>query len=200
MELMEETLTEWKMKNDPPLTTLYQVFNEILQGVEFLHQADHPIIHCDLKPDNILINHTRCSSKNCSPLHYNNLQLNRPGYDLPLTVKIADFGLINVLGSDWDLHPHEGTSTYKAPELKDSSNPTPASDIYSLGIIFYEMIHTFHTTMERVQNINEFKKGKILTNTILDRMIDPDPKKRPAVAEVRTYLESLYCQNILSNA
>lgn len=195
MELMDETLSQWKQLHNPPLTTLYLVFNEILQGVEFLHQTEPPIIHCDLKPDNILISHSKCSSRNCSPLHNNHKFQNKSEPEFNLTVKIADFGLLSVLGSNWGPLSHEGTASYKAPELKEGERPTPSSDIYSLGIIFYEMMHQYNTTMEKILSVNDFKTGKFSTNTILDRMVLSDPNKRPTVTEVRSYLNLLYTQD-----
>lgn len=92
----------------------------LCDALQFAH--DKGIIHRDIKPENILIA--------------------RDG-----TVKIADFGLSRILGgnSHDDLltgtHQVMGTPRYMAPEhLEGSRNVDHRADIYSLGVVFYEML------------------------------------------------------------
>lgn len=205
MELMGQTLSEWREANSPPDYMMYHVFGEVLKGVEYLHQTTPPVIHCDLKPDNILIRTkgSLSSDEDTSPVDKStnhqfkisptNQVVN--SYNCPFEVKIADFGLVSVIGHPWSPLPTEGTLTYKAPELQEGKPPTPASDIYSLGVIFYEMINHFDTAMERAQTLTDFKSGKITTKTLLDKMVHKDPFKRPSVQEVRYYLEGVYLQD-----
>tara|TARA_R110002096_G_scaffold179153_2_gene356127 strand:- start:8253 stop:9215 length:963 start_codon:yes stop_codon:yes gene_type:complete len=83
-------------------------------GVALEHAHQHGILHCDIKPANVLIT--------------------REG-----VVKVTDFGLVKrmkpggISASDC-----LGTAPYAAPELP--GEPTPQSDIYSLGAVLFELL------------------------------------------------------------
>jgi len=91
-------------------TLILPILRDITQGVRFLHAADPQVVHGDLKAANILV-------------------------DAKFRAKVSDFGLSqkkNIGGT--------GTPFWMAPELlrKESSNTT-ASDVYSFGILLYEV-------------------------------------------------------------
>lgn len=92
------------------------VMIKICQGVGYAHRAG--LIHCDLKPHNILITADG-------------------------TAKITDFGISRALAA---VNPDEkseivwGSPLYFSPEQARGEAPSPASDVYSLGVIFYEML------------------------------------------------------------
>jgi len=108
--------------NKGPLSTerARDVMQQLCAGMEHAH--DRGVLHRDLKPRNIL-------------LHENG------------TVKIADFGLAKILDetkSDFTLTLTEialGTPAYMAPEQSQSlPGLDQRADIYSLGVVFYEML------------------------------------------------------------
>ncbi len=87
---------------------------QLMTGLQYAH--DHQIIHRDLKPENILI-------------------------DESLNLKIADFGLAtikNQAGSTEDT-TIVGTPAYMSPEQIQGQELTSQSDLFSLGIIIYEI-------------------------------------------------------------
>jgi len=103
----------------PPAETL-KIFSQICLAVEHAHGAG--IVHRDLKPSNVLI-------------------------ALDGTVKVADFGIAKAPRqtlSDLSITKSNvaiGTPYYMAPEcLRQLSNSTPQSDIYSLGVMLYELL------------------------------------------------------------
>ncbi|XP_037469499.1 G-type lectin S-receptor-like serine/threonine-protein kinase LECRK2 [Triticum dicoccoides] len=92
----------------------------IAKGLEYLHEGcNYPIIHCDIKPDNILLD----SKKN---------------------PKITDFGIARLL-SDQQMHTTvtniRGTRGYIAPEWFQSDRRIDTKvDVYSFGVVLLEMI------------------------------------------------------------
>ncbi len=95
-----------------------ELFNEILESVNYLHKLNPPIIHRDLKPTNILIT--------------NGLN--------GRFVKIADFGLAELHKFDDQTHTQGlGTVKYIAPEVMTGRNYDTKADIYSLAVITQEL-------------------------------------------------------------
>ena len=79
------------------------------------------VIHRDLKPENVLLN------------------LSDPGNP---QVRLSDFGIARLTfgPSLTRLTGLIGTPEYMAPELAEHDHGTPASDLYSMGIILYELL------------------------------------------------------------
>lgn len=107
---------EMKMNKNPNIKRMLQVFMDICKGVGFAHSRD--VIHRDLKPANILINEND-------------------------EVKIVDFGLAAAASSADSRITRTGilvgTPTYMAPEQVRARAIDQRTDIYSLGILMYEL-------------------------------------------------------------
>ena len=172
MEYMDFTFKEWCRTIKPSNKILYNVLYGLLDGIEYLHTRSPPIIHCDIKPDNILVKL----------------------FDTKWIAKIADFGLVSEENGIWRPNKYEGTLTYRAPEIGDESKTiTSAVDIYSLGIVLYEITLNISTEMERSRCLSNFKAGIFKTATILDKMVAISPEERPSILEVKKYLQCLQC-------
>jgi len=79
------------------------------------HAHRRGIVHRDLKPANVL--------------------LDRAG-----AVKLGDFGLARLVGGSGEEGTIVGTPRYMAPEQALGRAPTPASDVYGVGVVLYEML------------------------------------------------------------
>lgn len=114
-----QTLRQWM--HDHPAASLKEVRNiieQIAQGLRAMHRQE--MIHQDLKPENIMI-------------------------DEHGVLKIIDFGSTKIAGIAEIVTPLErdrilGTRNYTAPEYLQDRTGTNRSDIYSLGVISYEML------------------------------------------------------------
>ncbi len=106
-------------------------FKQILNGISFAHQ--HKILHRDIRPSNILID----------------------SYD---NVKITDFGISKSLENLTHAKTKIGSPPYMAPEQFEEKT-VYASDIYSCGVLFYEMVSGFPPIVS-VSPIEIYKKAK----------------------------------------
>jgi serine/threonine-protein kinase len=133
------TLAQFLRHTLPPARQSAQMVETLSRAVHVAHQRG--IVHRDLKPANILLQNANGGSQNEKPPVICNLQAAVP--------KITDFGLAKIL-----IRPSSpeasltqsgailGTPNYMAPEQAAglTRRITPASDVYSLGAIFYEML------------------------------------------------------------
>ena len=98
------------------------LFSGVCAAVEAGHRRG--VIHRDLKPGNVILARSDDGRE---------------------TVKVLDFGLARVVdGSDISALTSPGsmlgTCSYMSPELIESSEASPASDVYALGVLLYEMV------------------------------------------------------------
>src|SRR5262245_12503009 len=95
-----------------------EIASEVAAALGFAHEAG--LVHRDIKPANILIG--------------SNGQ-----------VKVADFGIARAMNAPTESNLTQvgsvmGTATYFSPEQAQGAQPDPRSDLYSLGIVLYEMV------------------------------------------------------------
>jgi len=126
MELLEGRTLREIVSREAPLETARatSIMLQASDAVGAAHQAG--IIHRDLKPSNILITQSA---------------------DQPAVVKVLDFGIAKFFtGNDDDASDLDQTNTvigtprYMSPEQHNGNELTPATDVYSLGVILYEML------------------------------------------------------------
>jgi translation initiation factor 2-alpha kinase 4 len=161
----------------------WRLFRQMLEGLAHIH--GHGIIHRDLKPDNIFI-------------------------DVAKNPKIGDFGLAtsgqyqrsdtkaSVGLQEGEMTRSIGTALYVAPELSSNiaGSYNDKVDMYSMGIIFFEMCFPLATAMERDKVVRllrerkhdlpeEFKTPeKSLQGSIIESLIAHRPSERPSCAEL----------------
>ncbi len=95
-----------------------EIASEVAAALGFAHEAG--LVHRDIKPANILIGSNGA-------------------------VKVADFGIARAMNSATESNLTQagavmGTATYFAPEQAQGAQPDPRSDLYSLGVVMYEMV------------------------------------------------------------
>ncbi|CAI0549032.1 unnamed protein product [Linum tenue] len=98
--------------------TRYNIAMGIARGLTYLHEKCRDcIIHCDVKPENILLDAYMCP-------------------------KVADFGLAKLVGRDFSrvLTTMRGTRGYLAPEWISGTPVTSKVDVYSYGMMLFEFV------------------------------------------------------------
>lgn len=122
-----------------------QILVQVLQALQHAHSKN--IIHRDIKPENIVIDSTG-------------------------KVKILDFGIARIENTDTLTKKDMGVGTlqYSSPEQMLGKNITSASDIYSLGVVFYEML-TARLPFEGPQYFNRLKEDVLIRPRVLNPRI-----------------------------
>lgn len=130
------------------------LFKQVLEAIRYAHE--NLIIHRDLKPGNIFV-------------------------DTLGNVKILDFGISKLLEDDSDDITHTGakilTPRFASPEQVKQRNITTASDLYSLGVVFYEIL----------AETKPFDTDDLTRYEIEKKILNEDPPK----PSVRTSSETL---------
>lgn len=160
---MKNSLKDWLRENDLQMRTgkkIYEIWNQIIEAVHYVHLKG--LIHRDLKPGNIF-------------------------FSLDQEVKIGDFGLVaegnwgaiervgdtdqivssssnssaSVGALDFSQKKHTqrvGTSLYMSPEQSNGLNYNYKVDIFSLGLILFELLSFFKTESERYRVLLDIRK------------------------------------------
>ncbi|KAK6089242.1 hypothetical protein P3W45_001761 [Vairimorpha bombi] len=141
-----------------------KIMYDVSSGLRDIHLQD--IVHLDIKPENIFISGDYDSSDTW-------------------IFKIGDFGISRYTGEDITL---DGDKRYMGPEVLQNIC-TPSSDIFSLGLIYIEILHGINlpkkgTPWQRLRK-NDFRG--IGMNKILRRMLYSNYKKRCKAEDVVKY-------------
>ncbi|KAK9509499.1 hypothetical protein O3M35_006804 [Rhynocoris fuscipes] len=180
-----DTLKDWLRANpNRDKENILDIFNQIVRAVEYVHLKG--LIHRDLKPSNIF-------------------------FSLDGQIKIGDFGLVTamieddcdeytspVLGKRFYDERHTarvGTQLYMSPEQVSGKQYDYKVDIYSLGVILFELLINFTTEMERYKTLNLVRKNQFPQcfnenypheYKLLQMMLSENPKLRPTTIGIRS--------------
>ncbi|MEO8356676.1 MAG: serine/threonine-protein kinase, partial [Chloroflexota bacterium] len=159
-----------------PIGMVAQILKSIANALDFAHSKG--IIHRDIKPANVLL-------RSQSDI----IEANKP---LPRDVEpvLTDFGLVRLLDSTMHTTAGSvsGTPTYMSPEQARGEKVNKGTDIYSLGIMLYEMLAgavpfqadtTFGMLMKHINEPLPAIQGlSAELQAILDRTLAKDPSLR----------------------
>jgi serine/threonine protein kinase len=114
-----KSLRDWINRGPIPPPQVFAVMHGVLQALDYAHK--HAIVHRDMKPENVLLSDDGM-------------------------VKVADFGIARLTddsgvgGTATKTGTTVGTPQYMSPEQVASSKVDGRSDLYSAGIMFYELV------------------------------------------------------------
>lgn len=190
---LKDTLRDWLRQHggeERKREEVLDIFRQICVGVQYVHKQG--LIHRDLKPSNIY-------------------------FSTEGVIKIGDFGLVTNtelepetgVSGDQKLSPFKntpavnnkngqltdqvGTQMYMSPEQLKQMPYGHKVDIFSLGLIFFELLAPFSTQMERLCVMSDAKKGHYpphlasgVERELLDSMLHTRPDLRPEVGQILT--------------
>ncbi|GAB7350012.1 hypothetical protein MBLNU459_g0687t1 [Dothideomycetes sp. NU459] len=144
-------------------------FQQIVCAVEYCHR--HKIVHRDLKPENLLLDET-------------------------LNVKIADFGLSNIMTDGNFLRTSCGSPNYAAPEVVGGKlYAGPEVDVWSCGVILYVLLcarlpfddEYIPTLFKKIQSGSYHMPNYISSGAgkLIKRMLQVHPVNRITIEEIR---------------
>jgi len=147
------------------------MFQQLVSGVEYCHQ--HMVVHRDLKPENLLL-------------------------DAEQQLRIADFGLSNVMKDGDFFKTSCGSPNYAAPEvISGRLYAGPEVDVWSCGVILYALLcGSLPFDDENIPNLFKKIKGGIFTlpghmsdeiKDLISRMLVVDPLQRITIPEIRRH-------------
>ena len=154
--------------SEPRARTMFQ---QLVSGVEYCHQ--HMVVHRDLKPENLLL-------------------------DSEQQLRIADFGLSNVMKDGDFFKTSCGSPNYAAPEvISGKLYAGPEVDVWSCGVILYALLcGSLPFDDENIPNLFKKIKGGIFTlpghmsdeiKDLISRMLVVDPLQRITIPEIRRH-------------
>ena len=182
-----QTLAQWMIDNPKPeLAVVRGLLEQIAKGLQAFHRLE--MVHQDLKPDNILIDTTG-------------------------TVKIIDFGATRVAGleeADTAIEQINllGAALYAAPEYFLGEQGSVRSDLYSLGVIAYQMLSgsfPYGTQVPKTRTkaaqkklvyksvLNEEREIPAWIDDAIRKAVEPDPFAR--YEEISEFIYDLHHPN-----
>jgi len=175
MELCQDNLKNYVLHRKIVGKRDLNYFVGVLEGINYLHSKN--IIHRDLKSTNILINKNKpkiCDFNLSKNLIIDNKKENN------IVIKYNQNSIIK------DNTSGIGTELYSAPEQINGNDYDFRVDIYSLGIIYYELITIFKDNFDRIDKLIRLNNSsidwnslKILDKVVLIKMLDKNYKNRP---------------------
>jgi serine/threonine protein phosphatase PrpC len=170
--VLGQTLTQWMIDHPKPdLETVRGMVEQVAKGLRAMHRME--MLHQDLRPNNVLIDNSG-------------------------TLKLIDFGSTRVAGIMENTSPLErqhilGTEQYTAPEYFLGEGGTPRSDLFSLGVIAYQLLsgrlpYGTQVSMARTRSaqrklryrslLDEERDIPLWVDEAIKKAVHPDPYKR----------------------
>lgn len=187
----KESLRDWLRDNrtEARAAHIADIFHQIVDAVDYVHLKG--LIHRDLKPSNIFFSQDG-------------------------QIKIGDFGLVTDMADIPNLvakcgdqsglpscarHTQQvGTHLYMSPEQLLGRHYDYKVDIYSLGLIFFELHVYFCTEMERIKTLRSLRDGQYPKDfavkypeqyDLLQQMLSADPEQRPQTKQLKSQLQDI---------
>ncbi|GAA4739928.1 hypothetical protein GCM10025783_08490 [Amnibacterium soli] len=157
---------------------------DLAEGLQYLHESG--FLHRDIKPANVLL-----ASREA---------------DVRARAKLTDFGISSLIGHVGDGDLVTGSAAYLSPEQVEGDDPTPASDIYALGLVLLEALtgrteypggieESAFARLDRQPRMPAGVPDRIVS--VLTAMTSRDPADRPPLVEVAAVFQNLLIDDLV---
>jgi serine/threonine protein kinase len=152
MEYVDAPSLRKAMRTLPSEAETVSIIGQVCSALSFAHQ--NSVVHRDIKPENILVTPEGVA-------------------------KVVDFGIAKLTSASTVTRDKiVGTPEYISPEQARGEPVRPASDVYSLGIVLYEML-TGRVPFPRPRDQNPYRAAMEVIRQHLEDKPEPPRKKRP---------------------
>jgi eukaryotic-like serine/threonine-protein kinase len=187
-----------KKKHTLPLEHALRIVAEVAAGLHYAHSyvdptgQPHPVVHRDISPHNVLVS-------------------------LDGAIKLSDFGIAKALDDREHTQPGmlKGKIAYMAPELVRGAKPDPRCDVFSLGVVLYELttlrmpfrreneVATLHAIVSEVPmdplRLNPSMGPDVAA--IIHRALEKDPRRRfQSADELRASIEQVMAHKVIASS
>lgn len=169
-------------QNGLPESIAIKFFYQTILAIEHIHLKQ--IAHRDIKPENILL-------------------------DKDFNIKLCDFGWANYMNTPEPRMSICGTFEYMPPEVANNCIHTVSADIWSLGILLYEMLHgKAPFSAHSLQDIKTKISSQMIqinaslsssTKELIKLLLKKDFQKRATATEIKNLMEQSFLENILKD-
>jgi serine/threonine protein kinase/tetratricopeptide (TPR) repeat protein len=179
MEYVQGQTLRQRLSQHLTVNEFFNIAGQCLAGLAAAHE--HGILHCDLKPDNLMITPSG-------------------------VIKILDFGFARKVetpdsSATASVVTSGGTPGYVAPEVLLGSSPDQRADIFSLGVVLHEALlgqHPFRRDLHAIRPRRALPAG---VDVLIGRMLASDPEQRyNTCAEVLADLNAIRAGHIPATA
>ena len=187
MELLDGVPLKAEIQHGFDWKTAKYIIQECCRALAAAH--DKSVLHCDIKPSNVFVK----------------MLLNGE----VSSVTVLDFGLAAKVRDHQGVTPEGGTYAYMSPEQIRREKVTEASDVFSLGVLAYELLTRQHPFTSNVEHARHEDLKAAITATIpepitdinptvpehialvVHRMLSKDPGERPTAISLVRLLDEL---------
>ena len=164
---------------------------QMLEGLHYLH-SEIKIVHRDIKPENFLI-YNDCAQKDKNNTDNKKIVLNKN------KIKLIDFGFATYCKEGETMTEQLGTPQYAAPEIFEQKPYTSKVDLWSVGIVLYNMINGTQPfasrDIEKIKdqvlhkeiNFNGFNNRQL--KELCQSLLERDPNKRYSAFQAKSFLK-----------
>ncbi|KAK4883509.1 hypothetical protein RN001_006828 [Aquatica leii] len=173
---LQSVIDDWDVDLSLKMIVTYGL--DICEGLKYCH--DNKLLHLDVKPSNVLL----CENRIC---------------------KLCDFGNSLRVDQCTQENVYVGTVSYSAPELLSGKIPTAKCDVYSLGIVLWQLRYREmpYSNLDRIEviiyNVVKYKYRPTVLNedrdeyfSIFSRCWSAEPNERPEILNVICELKSIF--------
>lgn len=193
------SLSKYSVGNDCKLSDsdIFLIFNQIVDGLIYIHSKN--LIHCNLNPENIYVSSNgdiKIGEFGVATIVLNEQMIDSVKNNLKSESSCNLLKKADIFSRDLDKKGIKiSNALYKASEIEKYKKYDNRVDVYSVGVILYEMLNRYRTHHEKVKQLellkstnkvdSKFEDRYPVQSSIIESMIASSPENRPMADTIR---------------